>query len=386
MLMTKYTKHLFYLLVATLFLGMPQAAPAQTGDDVFTVSDVRVDVTADNAVAAREKAFAEAQIMAFDALAEKLSGSSENNTPNVPDPSVISTMIKDFEVTGEQLSAVQYIGTYTFRFDGNAVRNHFNTRGVSYSDVESRPVLVLPFFESGTRMILWSDPNPWRDAWSRSGNVRGNGLVPIAVPLGDIQDISGIGDGQALNYDPIALRPLLDRYNAAEAVIIIARPTSQDGEDNPLSLDVMIYRTDRGSPEYVTTLKVTADEAGNPDSLYNRAVVESRSAIQSDWKAETAVNLGTDSVQTILLRAEFDTMQQWVETRQALKRVQGISEMKIKSVTPREAQVEITYIGYENRLRLALEQAELSLGTGQRVMMYDTLPTHTVRLKKYAPF
>ena len=48
--------------------------PASAGEDVFTVSGVKVDVKAENAVAAREKAFESAQTVAFTALATPPAG------------------------------------------------------------------------------------------------------------------------------------------------------------------------------------------------------------------------------------------------------------------------------------------------------------------------
>src|SRR5690606_27150955 len=126
----------------------------------------------------REKAFNEAQIIAFKALAARLLGEDEKASFTPPEVSVISGMLQDFEITDERLSAVEYIGTYTFRFDGPAVRNFFNMKGVTYSDVASRPVLVLPFYQWGSRMVLWQGNNPFLEAWGRN-DVKG-GLVPLA--------------------------------------------------------------------------------------------------------------------------------------------------------------------------------------------------------------
>ena len=60
-----------YALFAGLALlgGLPHGAYA--ADDLFTVENVEVDVTADNAVEARNKALDEAQVKAYRMLAEK---------------------------------------------------------------------------------------------------------------------------------------------------------------------------------------------------------------------------------------------------------------------------------------------------------------------------
>jgi hypothetical protein len=364
---------------------------AQTAEDVFTVRDVQVDVTAENAVAAREKAFTEAQKVAFLALAERLLGEGDAARREPPPVSVIATMIRDFEVTQEKLSAVQYMGTYTFRFDGPAVRSHFNMRGQAYTDVASRPMLVLPFYRMGNHTILWRDDNPWMRAWARS--TLNTGLVPVRVPLGDIQDVADMPETDPLNYNTASLSTMLQRYGAGEAAILIGTPGAPDSSGVPSDLSVVIYRTDMAVPQFVTTLQIYPDDSGTTeDAFFDKAVRETYRALQSDWKRQTAVDPVAVSAPTqqqkITLRATFTTMQQWVETRQALRRVQGLSDLYIKSVTPREALIEIAFQGDENRLRLALAQADLVMVPRQGYdLVYGgfTPQAYDIYLRKFGP-
>lgn len=352
--------------------------------DPFTVAGVEVDATAKNAVEAREKAFAEAQVKAFTQLAERLMPEDQRAGFKAPDAATISTMINDFEVTQERLSAVRYVGTYTFRFNADYVRQYLNVQGVSYTEIASKPVLVLPFFQVGASQVLWRDNNPWLQAWNRLDQT--GGLVPVAVPLGDVRDVASIGDNEALTYQPAGLADMLDRYGANEAVIVMAsQSTGAQG------LDVLIYRTDRSQPEYVQTLNIPAGADGNAlsDAVFDQAVQAVRQTLQKEWKAQTAVAVTADPQNVLSARVPFTTMQQWVETRNALKRVQGIADMRILSVTPREARVEFVFQGGEDRLRLALSQADLILSQPS-VVTYDptygdmAMPqTYDLMLKKY---
>jgi hypothetical protein len=371
------------------------------GDDVFTVAGVKVDAKAENAVAAREKAFATAQTVAFTAIATKLLGDEEAKNYKIPDTATIAAMIKDFEVTNEQISAVEYIGTYTFRFEGNAVRSRFNMQGLKYSDVASKPVLVLPFYQVGQMISLWRDNNPWLKAWSHA-DLKG-GLVPINVPLGDALDVGDISDDQAMNVPADKLGEMLNRYSSKEAIILIAKPEAAGSSGIPSGLSVMIYRTDHGSPEYAQTIKITPDAGSTSgDALYDKAVRQVRGILQKNWKSQTLIDptqgaiAGTGDIpaadpnaspydqavstsnpvtapmnglnNTITVHVQFTTMQEWVTTRQALQTVQGINDMKVRSVTPREAQVDLTFSGGIERLRTLLAQSDMILSgdvTGQ---------------------
>ncbi|MEZ5919396.1 MAG: DUF2066 domain-containing protein [Alphaproteobacteria bacterium] len=272
------------------------AATAFASGPLFTVENVRVDVTATNAIEAREKAFEEAQIKAFEELSRRMTANDMQADGQAPDPLTISTLIQDFEVTAEKLSSVRYIGTYTFRFKDSAVRNYFAGRGMAYTDVGSRPLLVLPFYQRPDgRPTLWSSDNIWMQGWSTLRDL--DGLVPLVVPLGDLADIRDIGDDDALTYRENKLLNMLGRYGASEAVIVIAVPDqalaeSSKAPDSPAQgrLNIHIYRTDRAGPELVLQMEERARAGQSALEFYEQAAKRIQRALQKDWKAKTLVN------------------------------------------------------------------------------------------------
>lgn len=376
------------------FIG---AEPGHAANDaIFTVPGVKVDVTAESSLAAREQAFAQAQTLAFQQLAERLMPESQLATFQPPDVSVISPMIKDFEITDERITHVRYIATYTFRFQGDAIRNFFAGAGVSYSDVSSKPVLILPYFQYGARTVLWGADNPWLAAWNESQAMRG--LVPVIVPIGDLQDVSEMNDNDALTYDPAKLSSMIERYAAGEAIILLAIPEwdasgGRTSGQAPDRLVVMIYRTDRGQPEYANKFVMAKAEIGDSPDIYAAAVKRSRETFQKAWKKQTVVRAEQDS--RLKVRVPFTTLQEWAETQQKLRRVQGISTMKLLSLTQNEAYVELLFKGNEQRLRLALAQADMTL-TAPVTQPYDPYgaqqpqragaPAYDLYLNKYRQY
>lgn len=356
---------IFLCALVVLFAGMRTGA-AQ--DSVFTVADVKVDVTAESASAARDQAFIEAQQAAFRQLAERLLPEDELPSFVPPDISVLSGFVNDFEITEERLSSIRYVATYTFRFKDSAVRSFFADEGVVYSDVGSKPMLVLPFWRDGTRTVLWGADNPWMAAWGRAENTSGE-LVPVAVPIGDIQDVSDIGDDNPLSADRAKLAAMAGRYGAEETAIMIVSPVR--GEDTviagiPGALTIDIYRTDRGTTEFASALKVEAESGEEAQSLFDRAVKKARKALQSDWKSRTAAAVPVSGESNSLqARVRFTSMNEWVETQKILRRVDGIGDIRLVSLRPGEAQVEILFRGGEDRLRLALAQSDVELTAPQ---------------------
>lgn len=339
------------------------AGPALAQSELFTIENVIVDVTAKNALEARNQAFEKAQQQAFITLAERMLSEAEAQTLAPPETLLISSLIQDYEVTAEKLSTVRYVGTYTFRFKDSAVRQYFSGQGVQYTDVGSKPLLVLPFFQFGERTVLWSPYNAWIQAWNRAENL--GGLVPLMVPMGDLQDVKDIGDEEALTYDQHRLAGLLTRYEAGEAVLLIAIPDANlslvtgDQESATGALSVHIYRTDRAGPEYVQQIVETARPGQTKGQLLDQAVRSVHKTLQKDWKTKTLAAASESN--RIHVQVAFKNLQEWSETQKSLQRVYGINEVILRSLSPKSAQIDLVFQGTADRLRLALQQADMTL-------------------------
>lgn len=361
--MTRHKKLVIFVLAAlvAVFPGFSRAS----SDPLFTVQNVRVDVTAESAAAARTQAFEQAQTQAFGTLADRvLPAEGEKTSFTPPEPAVISSLINDFEITDEKLSSVRYIGTYTFRFKKDEVRAWLSAQGLTYTDVGSKPALVLPFYRGGGgETVLWGDgDNPWLAAWS--GQVTRQALVPVAVPIGDAQDVADIGDGESETYSPEKLEDMALRYGAGEALFAVAAPegwtTDTAGRTVPGNLSISLYSADEG-PQSARTMTVAADEAREGESIFEAAARLTRENLQSDWKSRTLVK--AEETNRLKARVRFSGMQEWVDTQKALARVQGVNDVVLLSLKPSEASVELLFTGSEERLRLALSQADMTLTT-----------------------
>lgn len=345
--------HKALLRVRTVFcMLLLMAAPAFAESSAYKVEGVEVDVTASNAVEAREKAFEEAQVKAFDILAERLLTEAELENYQKPDVTTISNLVQDFEVTNEQLSAVRYKGTYTFRFRSGAIQGHMAESEFAYSDTEqTSPVLILPYMQAGTRTVLWEN-NPFMEAWSKLSGQAGAAASTI-LPMGDLLDVSQIKDDPALRYDKTMIDNIVGRYDAGKAVILIAEPQPDQG------LNVSMYSTDQAMPVYLDTIKM-APKPGMPEySLYEDAVREVQAALRQDWKKKTKID--PSQMSSLKARARFDTVQEWIRLKRSIEGVSGVSSVKVQGLKPKEAIIRIEYLGGEARLMPAFSQAGIAL-------------------------
>ena len=321
---------------------------------LFTVEKVTVDVSAENALQARQMAFEEAQKIAFEELSARMLSENQQRAFQDLPVSTISSLIQDYEVSNEKLSSKRYIGTYKFRFKDQAVKRYFSSSGARYTDVTSKPILILPFLETPQGTRLWHN-NAWMQAWASVDNLS-SGLVPLIIPLGDLEDVSDIGDDEPLTYRKRNLQAMVARYRASEAVIAIARAEGT-------GLSIQLYRTDRARPEYVHQILERALPRQSEAQIYERAVQSVKSALRQDWKEKTVVD--TRRQGTIQVRVTFSSLQEWTELQRSLSRVYGVSSVELKALSPKEAYLELGYDGDLERLKLALEQADLYLSAPQ---------------------
>lgn len=384
-----------YALAVLVFLIIPAIAHAAV-NPAYTVEGVEVDVTAENAVKAREKALDEAQVKAYQMLAERFLSPEELKNFKAPDPITVSTLVQDYEVTNEQLSTTRYKGVYTVRFRPTAMKNQMASQGMVYSDTPRKPVLVLPFFENGADTSLWNETNPWMRAW-RAMPADGGAMQPTVLPLGDAQDMAQVSDAEGLQYDPMRVQELATRYNADDVAVLLASTVPTRTAQGRLIVN--IYNNGFEGPVFVQ--KVTVDQMAGEgdDAVYARAAQQVKDILRSNWKANAAYNpafqqppaartvttqttvygrppagaaapvpytrpaLGPS--QTYAAHAKFASVQDWVRMKSTLDRVYGVQAVMIKTLKPREARLDIRYAGPINNLQLALQNAGIMMRAGQ---------------------
>ena len=349
--------------ILTLFCALMLFTTSVQAAGLFTVENVTVDVTAANAIDARNQAFEEAQVKAFTKLTKRLVEEGETDKLDTPSADAISTMIEDYEVTNERLSNVRYIGTYTFSFNERSVRRLFKQSGQSYTATQSKPLLILPFYQKGRSTTLWSPANVWMPAWGVA--KKRNPLVPLIVPLGDLNDVRDMSDHEYLNFDTLKLSRLVDRYKAGEAVIVVASADEKlslvDQPDQTATgvVNVTIYRTDQGHSEAVDRFSLSAKPDQTLASLMGQTVAATQKRLTKSWKSRTMTPFSEASSLDMIV--PIQSLADWTDIRRSLDRTPLITKTTLKSLTPRAAKITLDFQGTPQRLSRALDQVNLIL-------------------------
>lgn len=351
----------FRLIVAVLLVLSGPAgaqAPRAGQDEVFTVTDVSVDVTDTTAAQARERALLDGQRQAFQRLMQRLATDSNVRAPRL-DEATLNGLVRSIDVSGERTSAVRYLATLTVRFNPAAVRDLMGSAGVAFTETKARPVLIVPVYSAGGSTILFGDRNPWREAWARRP-VRDT-LVPIVVPLGDLRDIGDLDARQATAGDTAKLEALARRYGAADTAVAVAAVSLDAATSKP----TVALTVTRHSPNGDSTLvdSFSGEAADQADALLSKAVGWVEAELERLWKEENAIGPGQDE-RLILLSVPIESLAEWTEVRRRLSGIGLVRKAEVLQLSRQEGRIAVTYVGESGPLRSALAQRDLELVEG----------------------
>ena len=180
-------------------------APIASSTDI-EVSGIEVDVKADSGLEARDQAWREAQVKAW----EKIDG------PSLPD-SQIESMVSAIVIERERLGPKRYVATLGVVFDRARASRYLGSEGQAQ---RSAPMLLLPVTISGGTAMVYEQRNPWQRAWA--SYQTGASRINYVRPSGAGGDSLLLTYGQTGRRSRVWWRDILDDFGAADVLIPIA--------------------------------------------------------------------------------------------------------------------------------------------------------------------
>ncbi len=356
------------LLAAATLLAAPGRADDQP--DPYSTT-VKVDATADSAAAARTMARTDGQRRALQQVIEQLSGSTDLSKLPKLDDSAITNLVANFEVANEKMSTVRYLADYTFHFRPAKIRQLMRSANIAMADTATgnsaaagtqgtgakTPItaVVVPVFHDGDQLVLWDDPNPWREVWGQAPNSAGS--TKLTIPLGGVGDLTAIDAQQARSGDVQALSDIAKRNDADEALVTVAS-ARHDG-DRLAGLDVAIKRYRLGQPIDSRSETIDAQPGESSDALFRRAL---GLVIADISRGGTMPPSASVKETTLSVTIPIESLGEWVELRRKLIAVTGVHAVDLLSLSRRQAKVMIRFAGKPDELKSSLAQAQLDLG------------------------
>jgi hypothetical protein len=333
---------------------------AQDGGGAFAISGVVVDATAATATAARGRALAAGQKKALRRLFKRIVIAEDQSRLPALKRAELGELVRDFEVVGEKASAVRYLAKLTIRFKRARVRELLRREGIGFAETISRPVLVLPVFETAGAFALWEPANPWREAWL--ARPESDGLVPLIHPKGDADDAALIGPEQAMQGDDGRLAAIARRYKAGDVLVVVAGFRTGSAAPSGPFLQVRVSRmgSARGEQTFLDSFKIR--KAEEQKATLERAAATISARLQEKWKLDNRLRFDTDNRLTVNI--SITSLGDWLDIKRRLAKVVFIRRSDLLYLSPKMVELRLKTIGDEKQLTLALAQNDLILERG----------------------
>jgi hypothetical protein len=320
------------------------APPIGAGDELFTISGIKVEASAESPRVARDLAMAQGRSLAWSKMLNRLTdGGKGANSPRFTDKQLLG-LIRSVKANNERHNTRRYLADLVFSFNPGAVRQLLRTFNIDFIDTRAEPALVIPL-TTGTDGF---DPtSPWAMAWADPALRQG--LVPMLVAEGGATGLAMPKNITQLDW--AALEPMANRYGAGQVILAIA------------SDDAKTIQTIAVSPLGRTTTSFAFAQSTFAASV--EAVVEEAA---EEWKqsiARLAKELppltGEPTRNHLMVNVQFGTPRDVDALRARLSNVDSVSEVDVIELTPDEARIDLTYIGDMEALERSLARQYLEL-------------------------
>ncbi len=344
------------LLLPILLCTLLAAFSAQAAQPSYS-ADVSVDVTADNAAAARELAMHRANRQAISAIAANFTTREGIAVLNKLTDDQLLNFIRETTVLEEKTSNIRYIAKLRITAADKLLRQYLQEKNVPLVVASSAEVMVIPVFREGPDMppLLWEIESPWRIAWQQNPPTIGS--VRFFMPMADNAPFLTTAQ-QALSLDVELFEQLRALNNGGEVYVAEAY---YNGDDN---LTISIITPQNGKRQIFSVSGPRTSE------LFKQAAHETGMRIADELKGRTVVT--STHPETITVLYQFKTLSSWLKTEEKIAAVTAVDDIRINAIGNGRIQFQISFVGDFDILENALRNAHLQLSkTGNYFTLTD---------------
>jgi Uncharacterized protein conserved in bacteria (DUF2066) len=347
---SRVDRPLFWTLIFT-FLLLIAASRAEADDAVYRVSGVKVDATDRDAASAKMKAISEAQVKAFGILLDRIAEDGADAKLRDLPPGQIGRMLASLSIEEERTGPGRYIGKLTINFLPDKVRETLARAGVAFTEKQAPRIVVVPVWSTGDGATAW-DENPWRRAWQDLKAE--NAVVPIMVPLGDLNDAEAVSVDQALAGDADKLEALRLRYQAESVLVAVAEPVGENAIHAKMQGDTPLGR--------VLFDKTYTVESGGVAAAAQSAAQRFHRIMIQKWKQQTVTEARAEvQAASLNIAVPFSNPSEFSVTRGRLMSTPGVAGVDISTISGNGAIIRLSYTVPFQQLQASLQMQRMIL-------------------------
>jgi len=366
---TPHTLAAQLLLVALLALSALWSDPAEAADSLYDVAKISVDVTAEDAVAARTTGMAEAEARAVKIVLRRLLPPGiDAELPGLIEED-IQGLVTGVSIRNERNSRTRYVAILDVSVNEQGIKQLLHDYSLPYDEARAPSISILPLMMSGEGVVSESDEG-WRQAWE--GLDLSHSMTPATIlrprsNLGrDTIEAIIVGDSSALAamQGDYGYRPLIIALGQTVDGQFVTRLAGTDSV-GPIGLE----RSDPLTSDPKATARVAAENAfavlENRWKSSQTGVPAAQANFQTSGEAMPGAGEGGAPggviARNVEAQVEFSGLKDWQEIRGRLTNVAGIQALEVNSLSARAASITFEYAGPLDRLQQDLGLSGFSL-------------------------
>ncbi|MDR1025891.1 MAG: hypothetical protein LBL47_00695 [Lactobacillus sp.] len=325
-------------LILTLLLFLPTIALANPGT---YKADVYVDVSADDAATARQKAMNIANRNALNTVLKKISTDETVAKFDELGPEHIINFIRETAIINEKASNVRYIANLRVTINEKLLKDYMKEKGYPLINDAPSDVLIIPVYRDSpsSEPKLFSDDNIWLAGWNNSEIQAGSTkyhTIKSYVTI-DVEDI--------MSLSPKAFERIAKIHNINDIYVVEAYTNHNH------NFEVKITPYSSGAPEVFEV-----DGNGTVITEAIRKTAERINNIVKKQKANQIIN--KNSITAIY---SYPNIKSWSKTEKDLNRIEQINNVNTDAFSNGKVQLKIEFTGTIENLQRALSSKGYSL-------------------------
>ncbi len=352
------------LLLPWFAVGAFFGGAAQAADSLYDVAKISVDITAQDAVAARATGMAEAESRAVKTVLQRLLPAGvDADLPGLTKED-IEGLVNGVSIRKEQNSTTRYVATLDVSVNEQAIKQLLEDYSLPFSEERAPPISILPLTIAGGA-LAGEGGEGWRRAWEDLD------LSHSMTPATILRARPGLGLDTVkavLAGDAEALAKMQDEYGSGPLVVAV-------GETTGAAFVTRLAGADGVGP---VALERSDTLGADPKAGAREAAAIAFGIIENRWKttqagaapgaaanaqpgAEPPDGSEADAAKgevprNVVAQVEFSGLKDWQEIRGRLMNVAGIRGIEVNSLSARAASITFDYAGSLGRLQQELDQ------------------------------
>ena len=322
--------------------------------DVFGVSQIQIDQTADTANQAQITALEQAHEAALSIVLDRLLLEREAFTmPVAPEAAVDLVHIRT-----ENSLPGRYIAEIDICFSDRLLRSFFEEQKLGWAEIKSPPVLILPVFEDAAGARAWQSDNIWLQGW-REEAASYQGLLDFVALEPTLLNERQLRAERLSEANPDFLIKAVGRAKAEQ--ILWVRGYVDLTQDPPqLTMQARLYDKAGALIGDVAQTIIETDNAALPKH-YEAFRADVLGQFEEGW--QTANLRQTDLSNTIYAKAAITGHADWVDLQRQLSNLPVIGEVNLLSLNVASALLSLDLNGSVDALRYSLSPLGFTLET-----------------------